>query len=97
MMEQYGREFLTGEEFEARYDQVTAELYRGFGEQWLKDSVRFSKRKEFWDFQRRHLSDIGVEVRPTLLARGVVAAGRRLLGSPSTFIKMVRNELSKTA
>lgn len=95
MMEQYGRDFLTDQEFEARYDEVTKEMYRGLGEQWLKDRIRFSKKKGFWEFQRQHLGDIGVELSPTLLARGVAAAGLGILGSPSTFIGKVRNEISK--
>ena len=97
MMEQYGRDFLTSQEFEARYDEVTTEMYRGLGEQWLKDRFRFGKKKGFWEFQRKHLGDIGVELRPTLLARGVVTAGLSLLGSPSTFLKKMRNEMSKAA
>ena len=97
MMEQYGREFLVAPEFEARYDEVTTEMYKGLGEQWLKDRFRLHRKKGFWEFQRRHLGDIGVELRPALLARGVVAAGLSLLGSPSTFTKKVRNEMSKAA
>ena len=97
MMEQYGRDFLADQEFEARYDEVTTEMYRGLGEQWLKDRFRFRNKKGFWEFQRKHLGDIGVELRPTLLARGVAAAGLSLLGSPSSFIKKVRNEMSKGA
>ena len=69
----------------------------GLGEQWLKDRFRFEKKKGFWEFQRQHLGDIGVELRPTLLAKGVVAAGLSLLGSPSTFVKKLRNEMSKAA
>jgi glycosyltransferase involved in cell wall biosynthesis len=94
MMEQYGRDFLTGQEFETRYDEVSSEMYKGLGEQWLKDRIRFRKKKGFWEFQRQHLGDIGVELRPTLLARGVVSAGLSLLGSPSTFVKKARNEIS---
>jgi glycosyltransferase involved in cell wall biosynthesis len=97
MMEQYGREFLTVDEFERRYHEVTAEMYRGLGEQWLKDRVRFSAKKGFWEFQRKHLGDIGVELRPALLAKGVVLAGLGMLGSPSTFVKKVRNEVSTKA
>ena len=37
MVEQYGRSFLSKEEFEKRHEEVTAEMYRGLGEQWLKD------------------------------------------------------------
>ena len=97
MMEQYGRDFLSEEEFKARYDEVTKEMYRGFGEQWLKDKVRLKKKKGFWEFQRKHLGDIGVELRPALLAKGVVAAGLGLIGSPSTFMKKVRHEMSNVA
>ena len=97
MMEQYGRDFLSKGEFKARYDEVTTEMYRGLGEQWLKDKVRLKKKKGFWEFQRKHLGDIGVEIRPALLAKGVVAAGLSLIGSPSTFMKKVRNEMSKEA
>jgi glycosyltransferase involved in cell wall biosynthesis len=94
MVEQYGREFLSDQEFERRYHEVTSEMYKGLGEQWLKDRVRFKRKKGFWEFQRRHLGDIGVDLRPSLLAQGVVAAGLQLLGSPSTFVKKVRNEMS---
>jgi glycosyltransferase involved in cell wall biosynthesis len=97
MVEQYGRDFLTGQEFEARYDEVTAEMYEGLGAQWLMDRIRFGQKNGYWEFQRQHLGDIGVELRPTLLARGVVAAGLSALGSPSRFLKKVRNERSKPA
>jgi glycosyltransferase involved in cell wall biosynthesis len=97
MMEQYGRDFLSRPEFEERYDEVTKQLYTGLGEQWLKDMLRVKKRNEFWEFQQKHLGDIGVELRPALLARGVVAAGLSLLGSPSTFITKVQNQRSKAA
>jgi glycosyltransferase involved in cell wall biosynthesis len=97
MMEQYGRDFLTAEEFEARYDEVAKDMYLGLGEQWLKDRFRLSKKKGFWEFQHQHLGDIGVELCPTRLRRGVVAAGLTLLGSPSTFVKKVQNERSKAA
>jgi glycosyltransferase involved in cell wall biosynthesis len=97
MVEQYGRDVLAPQEFAARYDEVTTEMYRGLGEQWLKDRVRFSTKQGFWEFQRQHLGDIGVELRRDLLARGVVSAGLRMLGSPSTFVSKVRNERSKSA
>jgi hypothetical protein len=97
MMEQYGRDFLSEEEFKARYDEVTKEMYRGLGEQWLKDRVRLKKKKGFWEFQRKHLGDIGVEIRPALLAKGVAAAGLSLVGSPSAFMKKVSHEMSKVA
>jgi glycosyltransferase involved in cell wall biosynthesis len=97
MVEQYGRQFLTAQEFEARHHEVTTEMYRGLGEQWLKDKVRFRKKQGFWEFQRQHLGDIGVELSPALLARGVVAAGLGVLGSPSSFVTKVRNEMSSTA
>jgi glycosyltransferase involved in cell wall biosynthesis len=95
MAEQYGRDFLSAEEFKKRYNEVTAEMYRGLGEQWLKDMVRREKKKGFWEFQRRHLGDIGVEIRPALLAKGVVSAGLNLMGSLGTLAKKVRNEMGK--
>jgi len=95
MMEQYGRDFLTSQEFEARYDEVVKDMYSGLGEQWIKDRYRFKEKKGFWEFQRKQLADIGVELQPNLLARGVVAAGLSLLGSPSTLMKKLRNEMSK--
>jgi glycosyltransferase involved in cell wall biosynthesis len=87
MVEQYGRNFLSAEEFAKRYDEVTAEMYRGFGERWLKDLVRRKKKKGFWEFQHQHLADIGVEIRPALLAKGVVSAGLKLTGSLGTLAK----------
>jgi hypothetical protein len=95
MMEQYGRDFLSAEQFKKRYDEVTAEMYRGLGEQWLKDVVRREKKKGFWEFQRQHLGDIGEEIHPTLLAKGVVSAVLGLMGSFGTLAGKVRNEMSK--
>jgi len=95
MLEQYGRDFLSAEEFERRYNQVTAAMYRGLGEQWLKDVVRREKKKGFWEFQRQHLGDIGEEIRPALLAKGVVSAVLGLMGSFGTLANKVRNEMSK--
>ena len=97
MMEQYGRTFLSTDEFNKRYSEVTAEMYRGLGEQWLKDLVRREKKRGFWEFQRQHLGDIGVKVRPALLTKGVLAAGLNLMGSPGTLVKKVQNETSKGA
>lgn len=95
MVEQYGRDFLPAQEFEKRYKEVHAEMYRGLGEQWLKDIVRLKKKKGFWEFQRQHLGDIGVEIRPGSLARGVVSAALNLLISPATFVKKVCNEMTE--
>ena len=55
-------------------------MYRGLGEQWLKDMVRRKKKKGFWEFQRQHLADIGVEIRPALLAKGVRCGGIKPYG-----------------
>jgi len=90
MVEQYGRDFLSKEEFKQRYDEVTAGLYRGMGAQWLRDIVRLKEKKEFWEFQRKHLGNIGVEIRPALLAKGVVNAGLYLLGSLGTLKEKLR-------
>lgn len=97
MVEQYGRDFLSAEEFRTRYEEVTAELYRGMGAQWLRDKVWRKKNTKFWEFQRQHLGDIGVEIRPALLAKGVVTAGLQLLGSLGTLKKKLHNEMAKGA
>jgi len=97
MAEQYGRDFLSAEEFKHRYSEVTADMYRGLGEQWLKDLVRGKKKTAFWEFQRQHLGDIGVEIHPALLAKGVVAAGLNQMGSFGALAKKVRNKMAKGA
>lgn len=97
MVEQYGRSILSPEEFKKRYNEVTTEMYRGLGEQWLKDMVRRQKKKGFWEFQRKHLGDIGVEMRSALLVKGIAAAGLNLVGSLGTLAKKVQNETSKGA
>jgi hypothetical protein len=96
MVEQYGRSVLSPDEFKKRYKEVTTEMYRGLGEQWLKDMVRRERKKGFWEFQRQHLGDIGVEIDRVLLAKGVMTAGLNLVGSLSTLTKKVRNEATKT-
>jgi glycosyltransferase involved in cell wall biosynthesis len=97
MVEQYGRDLLSAKEFKTRYEEVTAELYRGMGAQWLRDKVGRKKNKRFWEFQRQHLGAIGVEIRPALLAKGVVTAGLHLLGSLGTLKEKLRNEMTKGA
>ncbi len=97
MMEQYGRHFLSAEEYEKRHNEVTTEMYRGLGEQWLKDIFRRSRKKGFWEFQRQHLGDIGAEIRPGLFAKGVVNAGLHLLGSLGTLRTKLQNEKAKAA
>ncbi len=97
MVEQYGRDFLTPEEFAARYDFVTKDMYEGLGAQWIMDKVHFGQKEGYWEFQRQHLGDIGVELRPKLLARGVVSAGLSVLASPSRFRNKVGRERSRPA
>ena len=58
--------------------------------------VRRKKKNGFWEFQRQHLGDIGVEIHRDLLAKGVVTAGLNLVGSLNTLAKKVRNETTKT-
>jgi hypothetical protein len=88
-LEQYGRELLTPEEFQVRMAGVSADMYRGFGEVWLKDRVRRDKRRKFWEFQRKHLAEIGADIRPELLTKGVLSAGLRLIGSPGELARKV--------
>jgi glycosyltransferase involved in cell wall biosynthesis len=96
MVEQYGRNFLSATEFRTRYKEVSAELYRGMGAQWLRDKVRRKKNIKFWDFQRQHLGDIGVKIHPALLPKGVVTAGLELLGL-RTVRKKLRGDMTTGA
>jgi glycosyltransferase involved in cell wall biosynthesis len=89
-VQQYGRELLTPEEFEQRWAEVTRDMYRGFGEVWLKDRVRRQKRTDFWEFQRKYLHAVGAEIEPSLLAKGVVEAGARLLTSPAELAQKLK-------
>jgi glycosyltransferase involved in cell wall biosynthesis len=89
-LEQYGRELLTPEEFDTRMAEVSAAMYQGFGEVWLKDRVRRATRTKFWEFQRKHLGEVGERIRPGPLAKGVWNAGVRLLGSPAELAEKVR-------
>lgn len=89
-LEQYGRDLLSPEEFEQRFSEVAGDMYRGFGEVWLKDRVRRRKRTDFWEFQRKYLTAIGTEIKPNLLAKGVLEAGLSLLTSPKNLLKMAR-------
>jgi glycosyltransferase involved in cell wall biosynthesis len=95
MVEQYGRDILSADEFTSRYKEVTAELYRGMGAQWIRDRIRH-KRKGFWEFQRRQLGDVGVEFRNGLLAKGVMSAALNLFVSPTGLAKKMRHELSRS-
>jgi glycosyltransferase involved in cell wall biosynthesis len=74
MMEQYGRDLLTPEEFQARYEAVSTDFYRGLGEVWIKDRLRRHKQQKFWDFQNKHLSSMGAQIDRKRLARGVLDA-----------------------
>jgi glycosyltransferase involved in cell wall biosynthesis len=94
-LEQYGREMLTPEEFAQRMADVSHDMYEGFGEVWLKDRVRRKKRHAFWEFQKKHLGAIGVEIRNDLLAKGILSALVKLSGSPTELARKVQNGLRK--
>lgn len=88
-LEQYGRDLLSPQEFEKRSAEVNALMYRGFGEVWLKDRVRKNKREDFWDFQRKYLGAVGVQIQPKRLAHGVLDAALGWLSSPGDLAALI--------
>ena len=88
--EEHGRDFLEPDEFQRHYGRVSAELYRTLGEVWLKDRVRRRKRKDIWDFQRKHLASIGRQIHGRELAKGAVRAGLKFLGCPRDLMASLR-------
>lgn len=94
-LEQYGRDLLTQAEFEERMREVSADMYAGFGEVWLKDRIRREKRTKFWEFQRKHLSAIGVDIQPDLLRRGVATAAVKLVGSPAQLVTKLKKGVAR--
>lgn len=90
MMEQYGRDLLTPEEFQARYEAVSTDFYRGLGEVWIKDRLRRQKQQKFWDFQNKHLSSMGAQIDRKRLARGVLDAALFWAGHLDGTVRKVR-------
>jgi len=84
----YGPRFLAPEEFERHMSRATRVYYEGLGRQWLKDRFR-PPLKEFWDFQQRGLSGIGLQLDTRLLAQGVSGSLLRTLGSPFELVRDV--------
>lgn len=95
LMEQYGREFLTPEEFTARYAEVSRTFYRGLGDVWIKDRVRRHKRDDFWAFQRKHLGAVGAQIDNKRLARGIIDAGLHWAGHLEETLSKATNKARK--
>ena len=92
MLEQYGRDLLTPEEFQARYEAASADFYRGLGEVWIKDRVRRHKKQEFWDFQNKHLGSMGAQIDRKRLAKGVLDAALYWAGHLGGTVSKVRTK-----
>ena len=81
LVHDYGRDYLSHQEFTSRHTKVQNELYLKLGEAWLKDRVRQTK-VELWEFQRKQLRSVGEDVRPDLLAKGALNAAVTFLSNP---------------
>lgn len=96
LIEAYGKEFLTPEEFAARYEEVSSTFYRGMGEVWIKDRVRKHKRHDFWAFQQKHLAAVGKQIDKRRLAMGVVDAGLYLATHLGETMSKATNKLRQS-
>jgi len=94
LVHDYGRDYLSAEEFTRRHAKVQSELYLKLGEAWLKDRVRPTK-VELWEFQRKQLRSVGEDIRTHLLARGALDAAVTLLSNPGLLLGDIRRGLSK--
>ena len=94
LADQYGRDFLSAEEFARHYQKVRDELYRNLGAAWMKDLITRRKKQDLWEFQRKQLRSIGDDVRPALLARGALSAALGYLGSPGSLASAARRALA---
>jgi glycosyltransferase involved in cell wall biosynthesis len=81
ILHQYGRDYLTPEEFERSMSHAFRVYYEILGRQWLLDKVRPPHRK-FWDFHRKHLGNVGIAIDPKRLAVGAAGAAARTALSP---------------
>ena len=85
-LHEYGPRFLTADEHQRHYGRALRVFYEGLGREWLKERLE-PRRKEFWDFQSRGLSTIGLELDSKLLAKGVRDSVVRTVGSPFDVIR----------
>lgn len=83
---EYGPVFLDGEECARRRSQLERTYHRALGESLLRRMP-----KEFWDFQRRALADIGVSLsRPRLVLWGLGAVLDLVLNPKLTAQRILR-------
>lgn len=80
-MHSYGPALLDADEYEHHMNKAERVFYEGLGRQWLLERVQ-GRSEEFWAFQKRGLSGIGLEIDPRRLAVGVASSLLRTLGSP---------------
>ena len=82
----YGPRFLSDDEYHRHYGRALRVFYEGLGREWLKERLE-ARHKEFWDFQNRGLSAIGLELDTKLLAKGVRDSLVRAVGSPYDLVR----------
>jgi len=93
--QEYGREYLTPEEFGARSALATRDFYQGMAEVWLKDRLRREPRTDFWEFQKQWLGAIGMRIEPALLALAVAQVAVKTLASPYDLAEQLKRKLER--
>ena len=81
---QYGPRYLTPAEFTARKEEVFSAYYRALGGCLLK-----LRRREFWDFQRSRLAEIGCELPWARIAKEAVKEALAEAKNPKTAFRKV--------
>jgi glycosyltransferase involved in cell wall biosynthesis len=83
---QYGRHYLTSDEFNRTMSSAWFEYYNCLGQQWLLD--RLGKRKSgFWDFHEKRLAELGLKLDPKRLVVGAAISFLRTASMPGEFVR----------
>ena len=94
-VKEYGPEYLTPGELEARSSLATRDFYRGLAQAWLKERLLRKRRPDYWAFQKKWISTLGLDIEPKLLVRGVAQVAVETLGSPYEVVGKLRRKLAK--
>jgi glycosyltransferase involved in cell wall biosynthesis len=86
----YGPRYLDQPEFLARFEQVYVEYCRGLGR-----GVLNLRGRKFWDYQRRELETLGLELDYRLVLRGTLSSIRANFKRPVLAGKKLKTALSR--